>query len=89
MEHVLDARSQATRRAGTYKLTWDGTDDDGRLLAPGKYTVYVEVAREHGSYQLMRQDVVLGTEALRLDLGSNKEVARASLRFGPSSAGSR
>ena len=89
MEHVLDARSQATRRAGSYTLTWDGTDDDNNQLAPGKYTVLVEVAREHGSYQLMRQEVVLGSEAFRIDLGSNKEVASASLRFGRPSAGSR
>ena len=89
LDHVLDARSQATRRAGSYKVTWDGTDDDGNLLAPGRYTVYVEVVREHGSYQLIRRDVVLGSDALRVDLGGNKEVETASLRFGRPSAGSR
>jgi len=87
--HVLDARSQATRRAGAYKVTWDGTDDDGNELAPGRYTVFVEVVREHGSYQLIRRDVVLGDEALRIELGGNKEVETASLRFGRTSAGSR
>jgi len=82
MPEVLDARSSATRRAGAYTLTWDGTDDAGRPLRPGRYAVCIEVVREHGNYQLIRRDVVLGDEVLEVLLPGNKEVETASLRFG-------
>jgi len=29
--------AQGQRLAGTYRLTWDGTDDQGRALASGVY----------------------------------------------------
>jgi Predicted periplasmic protein (DUF2271) len=34
-------------------LEWDGKDNDGKLVKNGKYTVFFEVVREHGTYQLM------------------------------------
>ena len=43
----------ATRSAGNYSLVWDGKDDAGQFVNQGKYTVFVEAAREHGTYQLM------------------------------------
>ncbi|MFN5625729.1 MAG: DUF2271 domain-containing protein, partial [Planctomyces sp.] len=36
------------------KVAWDGRDDKGDLLQSGKYTLYIEAAREHGTYQLMK-----------------------------------
>ena len=82
LPHVLDAVSSATRRAGAYKVSWDGTDDDGRRLPPGRYTVCIEVVREHGNYELIRRDVVLSDEAVRVLLPGNDELETASLRFG-------
>ena len=39
---------RATRPAGTYSVTWDGTDTEGNRVPSGDYVVYVEAAREHG-----------------------------------------
>lgn len=78
---VLETMSQATRKAGTYTLTWDGTDDIGRQLAPGHYTVCIEVVREHGSYQLLRHQLELGGEARHVELPGNGELERAALHF--------
>ena len=46
--------SSATRAPGAYTLKWDGKDNEGKLVKPGKYTVCVEAAREHGGYGLSR-----------------------------------
>ncbi|MCB9876250.1 MAG: DUF2271 domain-containing protein [Planctomycetes bacterium] len=81
-DYVLDAVSQATRKAGAYTLSWDGTDDEGRKLAPGRYTVLIEAVREHGSYQLMKQEITLGGDAVTVELQGNEEVEGATLRFG-------
>ncbi|MEO6804253.1 MAG: DUF2271 domain-containing protein [Granulicella sp.] len=47
----------ATRSAGQYSLKFDGKDDEGKLLKPGKYTVCIEAAREHGGTQIIRQEI--------------------------------
>ncbi len=44
----LKTLSRATRRPGEYTVVWDGTDQAGRRVAPGNYTIHVDVNREHG-----------------------------------------
>ena len=51
--------SRPTRPAGKYKVIWDGKDNHGKQLDGGDYTIFVEAAREHGTYQNIRQDVSL------------------------------
>lgn len=78
---ILGSVSSATRPAGKYTLTWDGKDNAGNLVKAGTYTVYIEAAREHGTYQIMRQDIDLSGVASRVDLPGNIEVASASLDY--------
>jgi FAD:protein FMN transferase len=73
--------SSATRPAGTYTVKWDGKNDDGEYVAPGNYTVYIEVAREHGTYQIMKQDIICKGKAQKFNLGSNPEVSAASVEY--------
>lgn len=80
--------SQATRKAGNYTLHWDGTDDEGRALAPGRYTLYLEVVREHGSYQLIKKQIDIGTEPFTCELEGNEEVEKAKIVFGKVKKGS-
>lgn len=49
--------SSATRPPGSYSLTWDGKDNGGKLVKTGKYTVCIEAAREHGGYDIQRQEL--------------------------------
>jgi thiamine biosynthesis lipoprotein len=79
---LADLVSSATRKAGEYTLAWDGTDDDGRQLAPGRYIVCIEAAREHGTYQLMRQEIDLVTEPQSATIADNEEIGGAKLTFG-------
>lgn len=73
--------SSATRLPGSYSATWNGRDDRGQVVEQGTYRVFVEAAREHGSYQLMQQELVLGADPKSADLGSNQEIARARVEY--------
>lgn len=76
----ISSTTSATRSPGKYTLKWDGKDDDGNLVKQGKYTVYIEVAREHGTHQLMTQEIDVKKQT-HFDLTSNTEVASASLDY--------
>jgi thiamine biosynthesis lipoprotein ApbE len=73
--------SSATRPAGRYALKWDGKDSQGNLVKPGKYTLFIEAAREHGTYQLMRQEIDFDGAPKQFNLPGNTEIASASLDY--------
>ena len=73
--------SSATRLPGRYEVTWDGRDDRGNAVAQGNYRVLIEAAREHGSYQLMQQQLSLGAKPVAADLGGNDEIASARVEY--------
>jgi FAD:protein FMN transferase len=73
--------SSATRSAGKYTLKWDGKDNQGKPVKPGRYTVFIEAAREHGTYQLMRQELDFRGTPQQASLPGNTEIASASLNY--------
>lgn len=76
----VSSTTSATRSPGKYTLKWDGKDDKGNLVKEGTYTVYIEVAREHGTYQLITQSIT-PKKPEHIDLPANTEVASASLDY--------
>ena len=79
---LVETISVATRQPGKYSLIWNGRNDDGKTVGQGNYSVCIEAAREHGTYQLMREAVTIGSKPFQKDLGGNVEIksARASYR---------
>jgi FAD:protein FMN transferase len=73
--------SSATRPPGRYTLKWDGKDNRGRLVTPGRYTVCIEAAREHGTYQIIRQEMDFAGAPRQVQLPGNVEIASASLDY--------
>ena len=73
--------SSATRSPGKYTLKWDGKDNTGELVKPGKYTVFIEAAREHGTHQVMRQEVEFAGTPQKIELKGNIEVSSAALEY--------
>lgn len=73
--------TRASRPPGRYRLRWDGLMNDWQYAPPGKYTVFMEVSREHGTYQLMRQEIEIGKEPFAVELKGNIEIRRASIEF--------
>jgi FAD:protein FMN transferase len=73
--------SGATRPPGKYSLKWNGTDNEGKPVKPGKYTVFLEVVREHGTYQLMKQQMDFTGTPKQVQFPANTEVAAASFDY--------
>ena len=71
--------TSATRSAGKYTVKWDGKDDKGEVVKPGKYTLKIEASREHGTYQLMRQEFDWNESPKQITLTGNVEIATASI----------
>ncbi|HET7187609.1 MAG TPA: DUF2271 domain-containing protein, partial [Gemmatimonadaceae bacterium] len=73
--------SSATRLPGQYSLSWNGRDDRGNVVNQGSYRVVIEAAREHGSYQLMQQELTMTTKPVAADLPGNEEIGRARVEY--------
>jgi hypothetical protein len=76
----ISSTSSATRSPGKYTLKWDGKDEKGSLVKQGTYTIYIEAAREHGTYQLMNQEFT-PKKPQHTDIPGNVEVVSASLDY--------
>ncbi|RYD95400.1 MAG: DUF2271 domain-containing protein [Sphingomonadales bacterium] len=63
-EKLLNGRSMSTRGSGLYKVYWDGVDDNGRPVKPGKYTLHVETSRERGEHTHRQLEIDFSTMRL-------------------------
>lgn len=77
----LSSVTGATRPPGAYSLKWDGKDNVGQLVKQGKYTVCIEAAREHGTYQIIRQEMDFNGKLKQQTIPGNTEVSAASLDY--------
>ena len=71
----------ATRPSGEYTLVWDGKNDAGEYVPLGKYTVFIEAAREHGTYQLIKQEMKFDGKSKNQVLPGGEEMTAASLSY--------
>ncbi len=80
---LIGTISSATRGPGEYTANFDGTDNLGKRLPDASYTLCLEVAREHGTYQIIREkiELVAGQPINRKELKSNVEVSKVSYSF--------
>jgi len=73
--------SSATRMPGQYTVTWNGRDDRGNVVEQGSYRVVIEASREHGTYQLMQQELTLAATPVAAQLPGNEEIGRARVEY--------
>jgi len=78
---LIPTVSEATRKPGQYSVTWNGLDDAGRLIKPGDYTLFIEAAREHGTYQLIRKTVTCREQPVQNKLEGNTEIKSATIDY--------
>ncbi|MGF1698717.1 DUF2271 domain-containing protein [Photobacterium makurazakiensis] len=78
---LVDAVTSATRPAGEYRFVWDGLNDDGERVEQGEYTFYVEVVREHGGRNYIREKLTLGEEAFTRELAPTEETGHILLSY--------
>ncbi|MBL7134038.1 MAG: DUF2271 domain-containing protein [Phycisphaerae bacterium] len=76
--------TRASRPAGVYTLTWDGTDSKGKPVPAGTYTVMIELAREKGTHATMSASIACGTtKTASAEMKGNVEANGAEVRYGP------
>jgi thiamine biosynthesis lipoprotein len=73
--------AQPTRPPGKYSVVWDGKDSQGKPLAPGEYTITIDAAREHGTYQCIRKQVTIADKPFAEELKGNVEIKSASIEY--------
>ncbi|MCC6234223.1 MAG: DUF2271 domain-containing protein [Verrucomicrobiales bacterium] len=73
--------SSATRSPGKYGLVWDGLDDHGKPVKAGRYHVFLEASREHGTYQLLRHEWTVGPQPMRVEMPANLEIKRCTFEY--------
>ncbi|HKW00558.1 MAG TPA: DUF2271 domain-containing protein [Vicinamibacterales bacterium] len=78
---IVRTVGSATRAPGKYSVKWDGKDNDGKLVKAGTYTVFLEVSREHGTYQLLKQEMKFAGTPQKVQLTPGTEVAAASFDY--------
>jgi thiamine biosynthesis lipoprotein len=78
---IVRSIGAATRPPGKYSLKWDGKDNDGQPVKAGTYTVYLESSREHGTYQLIRQDMTFKGSPQHFDFKPGTEVSAGSFDY--------
>ncbi len=79
----FDAASitSATRSPGSYTVQWDGRDNAGQYVKQAKYTVCIEAAREHSTYQIIRQMMDFNGKLKQQTVPGNVEIATAALDY--------
>ncbi|ASF15386.1 hypothetical protein NUITMVS3_32330 [Shewanella xiamenensis] len=77
----VDGIASATRPAGHYKINWDLKDDAGKPLVPASYTVFIEVVREHGGRDLVRQNFDLSAGDFTAQLPATTETGVIDIRL--------
>lgn len=71
----------ATRPPGKYTLQWDGKDNLGKPVKPGKYTVFIEATREHGTDQTMHEEMDFTGTPKQATLPGGIELAGATIDY--------
>jgi thiamine biosynthesis lipoprotein ApbE len=79
--NLVDTVSRATRPPGKYRAVWDGKDDHGKPVTTGKYTIYIEAAREHGTYQVLSKALTIDNKLFTEELPGNVEIKSATLEY--------
>jgi FAD:protein FMN transferase len=80
-KEILFTVSRPTRPPGKYKVIWDGKDNHGKPLPAGEYTLTIEAAREHGTYQSIRRKVTLSDRPFSEECEGNVEIKSASIEY--------
>ncbi|MGF1755396.1 DUF2271 domain-containing protein [Vibrio makurazakiensis] len=80
---LVDAVTSATRPAGQYRFVWDGKNDAGERLEQGVYTLHIEVVREHGGRNYLRQKIELNGSQSVYELAPTEETGLITVNYQP------
>ena len=72
LQFPVDGLTSASRAAGTYELTFSGSDPKLASLPPGNYKLMVEAAREHGGKESISIPFTWPGKAVQTSAASGK-----------------
>jgi FAD:protein FMN transferase len=78
---IVRSIGAATRAPGKYTLKWDGKDNAGNFVKAGTYTVLLESVREHGTYQIIRQEMRFSGAPQHVDFKPGNELGPVSFDY--------
>ncbi len=78
----IDTQARTSRPPGNYNVVWDGTDENGEKVAPGKYILHYEASREHGGHSYESLPLSLESRALEEQIAATGELGLLKIRFG-------
>lgn len=76
---LVDAKTGATKGPGSYKVRWDGKDEQGKAVAAGNYVLFVEAAREQGGRNLAKQAFTWDGSAVQIEIEASTELGKIKL----------
>ena len=76
---LVDAKTGATKGPGSYKVRWDGKDEQGKAVAAGNYVLFVEAAREQGGRNLAKQAFTWDGSSVQIEIKASKELGKIQL----------
>jgi hypothetical protein len=76
---LVDAKTGATKGPGSYKVRWDGKDEQGKAVAAGTYVLFVEAAREQGGRNLAKQAFTWDGSSVQIEIKASKELGKIQL----------
>jgi thiamine biosynthesis lipoprotein len=71
----------ATRNPGKYTIKWDGKNDKGEFVPQGKYTIVIETSKEHGTDEILRQEMEFKKSAKKTNATGNVEISNVTFDF--------
>lgn len=80
-EDAIDGLARPTPVPGRHTLVWDGRDDHGRGVPPGRYTLHVEASRKHGERELVSVDFDLSGDPFEHRARGERELGAVGVSF--------
>jgi len=77
----IDTVAQPSRKAGQYRVVWDGKNDAGESMPAGEYTIHVEAAREHGDHSYQSFTLKAEPKSSIQQRPAQQELGNLTLRF--------
>jgi thiamine biosynthesis lipoprotein ApbE len=80
---IAGTKTAATKNAGTYTLDWDGTDQAGKPVPQGTYTVHIELAYRYNGHSITKTTITCGADKSTADITKNGSIDASTVTYGP------
>ena len=80
---LLYKLTRATRAPGSYRVLWNGLDDDGKPVPRGTYRIVIETNRYRGDYAKASGTIACESEPTTITLAGSVNYDTIKVQYGP------